>query len=218
MVSCDNFCSCEVKLREKYALPPLFAVAPEVRTWRDKLGLVKYLPFLVTSGKWGKVTNFQFAERLRNPFLRAAFHALFQGREMGIRALAPQLAWFDQKCVAFPSGGSRQFAQRIAKRYESLGVGRTFEREPWLFRFPLADPLVLPDGTRHERMNTHIYNHPSAPSSFTLNFCLLWRIFRLTVAMNWAIGWVRPVSWDGSPSASHCGRKEAKHRKIGLIM
>lgn len=26
----------------------------------------------------------------------------------------------------------------------SLGVARTFEREPWLFRFPFADPPVPP--------------------------------------------------------------------------
>ena len=227
-----------VRTMQKYSLPPLFTVAPEVRTWRDKLGLVKYLPFLLSAGKWSKVTNFQFAERLRNPFLREAFRSFFQGREMGIMAITPQLAWFDQKCIAFPIGGSRRFAQRIAERYESLGgalhlgtpvrrilveddravgveledghrydagtvisaadgrwtifealggryvgaaisdlydgktmdvsdavilvslgVARTFEREPWLLRFPLAEPLALPDGTRHERMNTHIYNY-----------------------------------------------------------
>jgi phytoene dehydrogenase-like protein len=227
-----------IRTLQKYSLPPLFEVAPDVRTWRHNLKLLTYLPFMLYANKWSKVTNYQFAARLRNPFLRAAFRNLFHGREMSLLTLTPQLAWFDQRCIAFPIGGSRLFASRIAERYKSLdgrlhlrapvrsilvekdcatgvelengqrleagtvisaadgywtifkalggqyinssirdlydgkslqvndgvilvslGMGRPFVRKPWLLRFPLAEPMTIPDGTCFDRLHTHIYNY-----------------------------------------------------------
>jgi phytoene dehydrogenase-like protein len=227
-----------IRTLQKYLLPPLCDVAPEVRTWRDNLKLAGYLPFLLYARKWSKITNYQLAERVRNPFFREALRRWFIDMDLGIMLMTMQIAWYDQQCAGFPVGGSLPFAQRIAQRYESLGgtihyhtpvcrilvenhratgielengqqwaadtvisaadghwtifsalggryvdasirdlydgktldlyesmvlvslgVARTFESEPHLFRFPLAEPLTLPDGTRFEWMEAHIYNY-----------------------------------------------------------
>jgi phytoene dehydrogenase-like protein len=223
---------------QRYSLPPLVEVAHELRTWRDKLRLVPYLPFLLHARTWSNTTNFAFAERARSPFLRAGLRTLFEGRELPMLLMTMQLAWFDQRCAGYPIGGSRRFAERIGARYTSLGgtfhykapvkrmlveggravgveledgqqhradtvvsaadghwtlfdalegryvdaatrdlyagrklqlfeslvlvslcVGRTFEREPWLLRFPLAEPVTMADGTRFDRLEAHVYNY-----------------------------------------------------------
>ena len=64
---------------QKYSFPPLWDVAPEVQTFFDNLKMVKYLPFLIYVRKWGKVTNYTFAERLKNPFLKEVFQMFFEG-------------------------------------------------------------------------------------------------------------------------------------------
>ena len=124
----DRFIS-SIRTLQQYPLPPLWDVAPEVRTWRDQLKLLKYLPFLLYAQKWSKITNVQFAERLKNPFLQAGFRRFFAGKEYSILGMTMQLALFDQKCAGFPVGGSRAFAQRIADRYTSLG-GTIHYRSP----------------------------------------------------------------------------------------
>jgi len=233
----DEFVA-SIRTLQRYELPPLWDVAPEVRTWRHKLNMLKYLPFLLYAAKWSRITNVQFAERLRNPFLRAGFCRFFADKAFSILGMTMQLAMFDQKCAGFPIGGSLPFARRIAERYQalggtihyrtpvrhiltrdgcavgielengekqvagtvisaadghwtilealggqyvdqsildlyggktlepfesmilvSLGIGRTFETDPHLLRFRLAEPLTIADGTRFERMEAHIYNY-----------------------------------------------------------
>ena len=118
-----------IRALQRYRLPPLWDVAPEVRTWRDKLALLRYLPFLRYARVWGPVTNFDFAERLQNPFLRAGFRRLFGDRAFPILGMTMQLAMFDAGCAGYPLGGSRAFAQRIADRYAALG-GTIHYRSP----------------------------------------------------------------------------------------
>jgi phytoene dehydrogenase-like protein len=116
----DDFVG-SIRTLQKYELPSLWDIGMEIRTWRHKLKLLKYLPFLVYAQKWSKITNVQFAERLKNPFLRAGFRRFFADRASSILGMTMQLAMFDQKCAGFPIGGSLPFAQKIAARYESLG-------------------------------------------------------------------------------------------------
>lgn len=244
-----------IRTLQKYDLPPLWDVAPELRTWRDNLKLLKYLPFLLHARKWSKISNFQFADRLHSPFLRAGFRRLFMDSELSMLIMTLQLAWYDQKCAGYPIGGSLHFAQRIAERYESLGgtlhyrapvrrilvekgravgielengqqhraglvvsaadghwtiyealegryvdssvrdlyagktlptfeslvmvslgVARTFETEPYLLRFPLAEPMTIADGTCFDAMEAHIYNYDPtlAPAGSTVLSVMLY--------------------------------------------
>ncbi|MEI7727104.1 MAG: NAD(P)/FAD-dependent oxidoreductase [Bacteroidota bacterium] len=41
----------------------------------------------------------------------------------------------------------------------SLGVAATFENQSHFLRFPLAEPLISPDGTKYERMEVHVNNY-----------------------------------------------------------
>jgi phytoene dehydrogenase-like protein len=238
-----------IRTLQKYRVPPLWDVAPEVRTWRDQLQLVKYLPFLLYANKWSRVTNQEMARRFQEPFVREGFERFFGGKTFTIMGMTMQLAMFDQRCAGFPLGGSLPFARRIAERYEalggtihyrtpvseirvegdravgvrtldgethdagtvisaadghwtifeglagkyvtpalvdlyagkslevfesmilvSLGVRRTFEAESHLLRFPLQQPITIPDGTRFERMEAHIYNYDPtlAPAGATV--------------------------------------------------
>jgi phytoene dehydrogenase-like protein len=227
-----------IRTLQKYSLPPLADVAHELRTLRLKLRLIPYLPFVLHARRWSNISNFQFARQVKDPFLRAAFRGLFEGREMPMLLMTMQLAWYDQRCAGFPVGGSRRFAEHIAERYTSLGgtiqyhapvrrilvdadratgielenderhradtiisaadghwtifdalngryvdtatrdlyagktlklfesmvlvslgVGRTFETEPYLLRYPLSEPMTIADGTRFDRMEAHIFNY-----------------------------------------------------------
>ena len=116
----DEFIA-SIKELQKYPMPPLWDVAPEVRTLRDNLRMIKLLPFLLYIRKWAKVTNLAFAESFKNPFLKEGFQLLFEGKEISIIGITFQLAQFDQKCAGYPIGGSLPFAQRLADRYLSLG-------------------------------------------------------------------------------------------------
>ena len=140
-----------IRTLQKYPLPPLWDVATEVRTWRDQIKLLKLLPFLIYAQKWSKITNVQFAERLKNPFLQAGFRRFFDGKAFSILGMTMQLAMFDLKCAGFPVGGSRAFAQRIADRYESLG-GTIHYRTPVrriLVKRDRAVGIELENGQKH---------------------------------------------------------------------
>jgi phytoene dehydrogenase-like protein len=146
----DEFIA-SIRTLQKYPLPPLWDVAPEVRTWRHKLKMLKYLPFLLYAQKWSQITNVQFAERLKSPFLRAGFRRFFADKAFSILGMTMQLAMFDQKCAGFPIGGSLPFAQKIAERYESLG-GTIHYRAPVCSILVENDSAVgveLEDGQRH---------------------------------------------------------------------
>ena len=52
----------------------------------------------------------------------------------------------------------------------SLGVAKSFEQQTHLFRFPLKEELISPDGTKYPRLEVHTYNYdPSlAPKGKTV--------------------------------------------------
>jgi len=140
-----------IRQLQRYALPPLWDVAPEVRTIWDNLKLVKYLPFLLYARKWAQVTNFDYAERFRNPFLQAGFRRFFMDKEFSILGITMQLAIFDQKCGGFPVGGSLAFARRLADRYESLGGEIRYRArvEKITVETDVATGVRLADGETH---------------------------------------------------------------------
>jgi phytoene dehydrogenase-like protein len=83
--------------------------------------MITYLPFLVQYFKWKKVTNYSFARKLKNPFLKEAFELLFDGDDINLLVMTMPLAFYDKKSAGYPLGGSAKFARRIADKYELLG-------------------------------------------------------------------------------------------------
>lgn len=106
---------------QKFEVPPMIENISRLQPLRMKMGMIKYLPFLVEFIRWKNETNFSFARKLKNPFLKEAFELLFDGDEVNLMVMAMPLAFYDKKSAGYPVGGSAKFAGRIADKYESLG-------------------------------------------------------------------------------------------------
>lgn len=81
-------------------------------------GMAPYLPVLV---RWGMLSATDFAQRLRNPFLRRAFPHLFAWPDIPMMAGLSLLACMHTGNAGFPVGGSLEFARAIERRYLALG-------------------------------------------------------------------------------------------------
>jgi phytoene dehydrogenase-like protein len=110
-----------MQIMQKYEMPPMIDIIPALQSWRKKMAMVTYLPFVFLYLKWRNVTNCSFARKLKNPFLKEAFELLFDGDEFKLLILTMPLSVFDKKGAGYPVGGSNRFAKRIADKYITLG-------------------------------------------------------------------------------------------------
>jgi phytoene dehydrogenase-like protein len=110
-----------VRIIQKYEMPPMIDNIPPLQPFKQQMGMIRYLPFLFEFLKWKNVTNYSFASKLKNPFLKEAFELLFDGDEVKLLIMTMPLAFYDKKSAGYPIGGSAMFANRIAEKYESLG-------------------------------------------------------------------------------------------------
>ncbi len=106
---------------QRYEIPPEIKTLPAFYSLKQKISMVKHLPLLFFMLRNRYVTNFSFAEKLKNPFLREAFRMVFDGEEIPLIILTIPLAFSDLKGTGYPVGGSYRFAKRIEKKYLSLG-------------------------------------------------------------------------------------------------
>ncbi len=97
--------------------------APELYTWKDKLGMFWDLrPVAYQYMKWRGVAVADFANRLKNPFLRETFSTfLSDASDFPMLALIVSLAWQHNKTAGYPLGGSLPFTRAIEKRFLDLG-------------------------------------------------------------------------------------------------
>jgi phytoene dehydrogenase-like protein len=110
-----------MRIIQKYEVPPLIDNIPALQPLRKKMAMVAYLPFLFLFLKWKNVTNYSFARKLTNPFLKEAFELLFDGEEFKLLIMTMPLSFFDKKGAGYPVGGSYKFARRIEEKYITLG-------------------------------------------------------------------------------------------------
>ncbi len=106
---------------QRYELPPLLDNTPATNSLRKQLGMISYLPMLPTFLKWIRITNYSFAKRLKNPFLKEAIELLFDGEEQNLLILTMPLAYYDKKGAGYPLGGSCRFAQYLEENYKQSG-------------------------------------------------------------------------------------------------
>lgn len=104
-----------------WEVPPEIKTPPSLYTLRQKMGMVKHLPLLLFMLKNRNMTNYSFAAKLKNPFLKEAFELLFDGEEVSLLVITFPLAFSDLKATGYPVGGSANFARKIAERYNALG-------------------------------------------------------------------------------------------------
>ena len=88
--------------------------------WYKTKWVWKMLPFLGTLGKFSRISTADYAKNFNNPLLRKAIHHLFEP-EIPILFCMITLAWMHKKVAGYPVGGSMNFANRIAGRFEDLG-------------------------------------------------------------------------------------------------
>jgi phytoene dehydrogenase-like protein len=110
-----------MRIMQKYEMPPLIDNIPALQSWRKKIMMMTYLPFVLLYLKWRNITNYSFARKLRNPFLKEAFELIFDGEEFKLLIMTMPLTFFDKKGAGYPVGGSYLFSRRIADKYLMLG-------------------------------------------------------------------------------------------------
>jgi len=104
-----------------FEIPPMIDKNPKQLSFIDKMRFIRHLPLLLFLNKWKKITNYSFAQKFKNPFLREAFELLFDGDEMPLLIISLPLAFNDKQGTAYPVGGSSVFAKRIEDKYILLG-------------------------------------------------------------------------------------------------
>jgi phytoene dehydrogenase-like protein len=85
-------------------------------------GIIKMTPRIIPLMKWFKITMQQFADRFSDPFLKSAFPLLeYSLRSMPFIVHLAKHGYGYKKAVAWPVGGSLEFARSIEQRYKALG-------------------------------------------------------------------------------------------------
>jgi phytoene dehydrogenase-like protein len=118
-----------MRIIQKYEIPPMIDNIAALQSLRKKMSMVTYLPFLFLFLKWKNITNYSFARKLSNPFLKEAFELLFDGEEFKLLIMTIPLSFFDKKGAGYPVGGSFRFAKRIEEKYITLGGRINYNRE-----------------------------------------------------------------------------------------
>ncbi len=133
-----------------YEIPPMIKSVPELLPLRQKIRFVKHIPLLLFLIRWEKQTNFTFARKLKNPFLKEVFQVLFDGDEMPLFIITFPLAFNDKMGVGYPVGGSLNFIRKIEKRYLDLGgkIRYNSDVDEIVTENGHATGIVLTDSTR----------------------------------------------------------------------
>lgn len=129
--------------------------APELYGPIDGLKMMfTMFPFLRFMKKWSKVSSLDFARRFQNPFLRAAFSAVFAGdfrNDFPVLPILMTLAWLHQKAAGYLIGGGLALSDAIEHRYFSLGgeLHCKSRVDKILVKNDKAVGVRLADGTEH---------------------------------------------------------------------
>jgi len=110
-----------IRTLQKFDLPPIDYDDGWWNKLKRNIGRTKYLKLLFLFMKYKGQTNFTFAEKLKNPFLKEVFQLLYDNDEVDIMVITVPMASYDLKSAGYPMGGSLAFAQRIEKRYLETG-------------------------------------------------------------------------------------------------
>jgi phytoene dehydrogenase-like protein len=133
-----------------YEIPPMIQSVPGLLPFRQKIKFVKHLPLLFFMMRWKKETNFSFARKLKNPFLKEAFQLLFDGDEIPLLVITLPLAFNDKMGVGYPVGGSLNFVRKVEEKYFKLGGKIRYSSgvEEVITENGKATGIILSDGSR----------------------------------------------------------------------
>jgi phytoene dehydrogenase-like protein len=134
---------------QRYEIPPMIKSVPQTMSFLEKMQYARHLPLLLFLYRWKHVTNFRFARKFKDPFLREAFELLFDGADLPLIIISMPLAFFDSKGAGYPVGGSAFFTKRMVEKYLSLGGKIRYHGEVnrIITEKDAAVGLLLADGT-----------------------------------------------------------------------
>ncbi|OFY84014.1 MAG: hypothetical protein A3F72_18510 [Bacteroidetes bacterium RIFCSPLOWO2_12_FULL_35_15] len=110
-----------MRIMQKFDLPPILDDLPFFQSMIRGIKMIRYVEFLYWFLKIKNETNFTYAKRFKNPFLKESFELLYDGEEVNMMVLTMPLSVFDKKSAGYPIGGSLTFAKKIEESYLSLG-------------------------------------------------------------------------------------------------
>jgi phytoene dehydrogenase-like protein len=110
-----------MRIMQKFDLPPIMDDLPFFESMIRGIKMTRYLEFLYWFLKLKNETNYTFAKKLKNPFLREAFELLYDGNEVNILVITMPLSCFDKKSAGYPVGGSLEYAKKVEQAYLAMG-------------------------------------------------------------------------------------------------
>jgi phytoene dehydrogenase-like protein len=141
-----------MRIMQKFDLPPVMDDLPFFQSMVRGIKMTRYLEFLYWFLKLKNETNFTFAKKLKNPFLRESFELLYDGYEVNILVITMPLSSFDKKSAGYPVGGSLEFAKKIEQRYIELG-GKIHYKTPVkkiVVENGVAKGLIVRNDVKHD--------------------------------------------------------------------
>jgi phytoene dehydrogenase-like protein len=110
-----------MRVMQKFDLPPIMDDLPFFESMIRGIKMTRYVEFLWWFLKLKNETNYTFAKKLKNPFLKESFEMLYDGQEVNILVITMPLSCFDKKSAGYPVGGSLEFAKKVEQSYLALG-------------------------------------------------------------------------------------------------
>lgn len=110
-----------MRVIQKFDMPPIMDDLPLIPSIIRGIKMTRYIEFLYWFIKLMGQTNYTFAKKLKNPFLKESFEMLYDGEEVNLLVIYFPMASFDKKSAGYPVGGSLKFAEQFEKRYLALG-------------------------------------------------------------------------------------------------
>lgn len=110
-----------MRIMQKFDLPPIMDELPFFKSVLRSIKMTRYIEFLYWFLKIKNHTNYTYARKFKNPFLRESFELMYDGDEVNMMVLSMPLSVFDKKSAGYPIGGSMNFAKKIEENYIALG-------------------------------------------------------------------------------------------------
>ena len=110
-----------MRVMQEFDLPPIHDDLPFFQSIMRRIKMTRYLELLYWFMKLKNETNFSFAEKFKNPFLKESFRVLYDDHEVSLPVITMPLSCSDKKSAGYPIGGSLGFSKRIEEKYLSLG-------------------------------------------------------------------------------------------------
>lgn len=110
-----------IRVMQTFDLPPVMDEMNFIDATIKGIKMMRYLKFLKLLLEWKNESNFTFANKLKNPFLREAIKTIYDDYEVNMLVLTMPHASFGQKSAGFPLGGSMAMAKQLEKAYLDAG-------------------------------------------------------------------------------------------------